>query len=415
VQEIVDRPGWSSGNALVLLVSGTGTRTAESFEGLAAGAPLLEIMYLDDPDTQPPSTPANLRSPTRTETSIALAWDAATDERGVTGYRLYGQGGAVDVAGTTRTFGGLAPDAEYSFQVSALDEAGNESAPSPVLRVRTLALDTTPPSTPANLRSPAQSATRIELVWDAATDDRGVTGYRLYGPDGTVDVAGTSWTASGLAPLTAYAFQVSALDAAGNESAPSVALGVSTTDTEILLIRIAAGAGDAEQNAATGAVNLGSNDLELAMEGTVAQLIGLRFPGIAVPPGAPIVSADVLFRADEVRSGAVALVIRGQAADDAAPFAATAFDLSGRAVTSGSVAWSPPDWTAIGAAGDAQRTPDLSGLVQEIVDRPGWSSGSALVLLVSGTGTRTAESFEGLAAGAALLRIEYRVEAPGPP
>jgi hypothetical protein len=79
------------------------------------------------------------------------------------------------------------------------------------------------------------------------------------------------------------------------------------------------------------------------------------------------------------------------------------------------VAWSPPDWTAVGAAGAAERTPDLAALLQEIVDRPGWAPGNALALLVTGTGTRTAESFDGLASAAPLLRVEYRIEAPGPP
>jgi len=128
-----------------------------------------------------------------------------------------------------------------------------------------------------------------------------------------------------------------------------------------------------------------------------------------------IVSASVHFTADEVGSGAVALTLRGEAADHAAPFAATAFNGSGRSVTSSSLAWSPPAWTAIGAAGAAQRTPDLSALVQEIVDRPGWAPGNPLVLVVTGTGKRTAESFEGAPAAAPVLRVEYRVEALGPP
>jgi chitodextrinase len=396
-------------------VSGTGTRTARSFEGAAGAAPLLEIVYLGDPDTQPPTTPGNFRSPAQTETSIDLAWNASADDLGVVGYRLYGPSGAVDVAGTSWTATGLAPDTEYAFQVSALDGAGNESAASPVLLVRTLAPDTEPPSTPQNLRSTAQSATRIELAWDAATDNEGVTGYRVYGPNGAVDVAGTSYTETGLVPLTPYEFQVSALDAEGNESARSPVLGVSTTDTEILLLRVATGGDDAEENAATGAVNLSNVDLELGVDGAISQVVGLRFPGVAVPQGAPIVSASVQFTADEVRTGPVALTLRAEAADDAAPFAATAFDLSARSVTSGSVAWSPPDWPAIGAAGPAEGTPDLSALVQEIVDRPGWAPGQSLVLLVSGTGTRTAESFNGLPAAAPALRIEYRVEAPGPP
>jgi len=165
----------------------------------------------------------------------------------------------------------------------------------------------------------------------------------------------------------------------------------------------------------TGAVKLNSADLELTLDGSVTQIIGLRFPGVAIPQGATIVSASVQFTADEVRTGPIALTLHGEAADHSAPFDGTAFGVSGRPPTTASVAWSPPDWTTVGAAGEAERTPDLSAVVQEIVDRPGWTSGNALVLVVSGTGHRTAESFEGLPGGAAALRVEVRIEAPGPP
>jgi len=45
IEEIVGQSGWSSGNALVLIFSGTGRRTAESHNGDAAGAPLLHVTY----------------------------------------------------------------------------------------------------------------------------------------------------------------------------------------------------------------------------------------------------------------------------------------------------------------------------------------------------------------------------------
>lgn len=50
IQEIVERPGWRSGNALTLLFTGTGRRVAESFEGDPAGAPLLHIVTEPDAD-----------------------------------------------------------------------------------------------------------------------------------------------------------------------------------------------------------------------------------------------------------------------------------------------------------------------------------------------------------------------------
>ena len=45
IQEIINRPGWARDNALVLIISGTGKRTAESYDGDSSGAPLLHVEY----------------------------------------------------------------------------------------------------------------------------------------------------------------------------------------------------------------------------------------------------------------------------------------------------------------------------------------------------------------------------------
>ena len=45
VQEIVTRTGWTPGNALALIITGTGHRTARAYEGSAPGAPLLHLEY----------------------------------------------------------------------------------------------------------------------------------------------------------------------------------------------------------------------------------------------------------------------------------------------------------------------------------------------------------------------------------
>ena len=59
--------------------------------------------------------------------------------------------------------------------------------------------------------------------------------------------------------------------------------------------------------------------------------------------------------------------------------------------------------------------PDVSALVQAVVNRAGWTSGNALALQFSGTGRRTAEAFEGSATGAPLLHVEYTTGGGGTP
>ena len=45
IQEVVSRPGWASGNAIAVIATGSGRRTAEAVDGDAAGAPLLHVEY----------------------------------------------------------------------------------------------------------------------------------------------------------------------------------------------------------------------------------------------------------------------------------------------------------------------------------------------------------------------------------
>ena len=68
-----------------------------------------------------------------------------------------------------------------------------------------------------------------------------------------------------------------------------------------------------------------------------------------------------------------------------------------------------PAWDT---AGQTHQSPSLVPIVQELIDRPGWASGNALVVLVSGTGRRTARSYDANPAKAPLLHIDYVPEDP---
>ncbi|MGI5327152.1 glycosyl hydrolase family 18 protein [Actinomadura nitritigenes] len=92
--------------------------------------------------------------------------------------------------------------------------------------------DTQAPTAPANLRSTSKTATSVSLAWNASTDNVGVTGYDVYnGATKAATVTGTSATVSGLSPKTAYSFTVKARDAAGNVSAASGAVSVTTDES----------------------------------------------------------------------------------------------------------------------------------------------------------------------------------------
>ena len=115
---------------------------------------------------------------------------------------------------------------------------------------------------------------------------------------------------------------------------------------------------------------------------------------------------------DEQSTGSsIALTVEGEAVDDAAPFGS----VGSRARTTASVLWSPAPWATVGEAGPNQRTPSLVPIIQEIVNRPGWTSGNALVIVITGSGKRTAEAYDGDNTAAALLHVEYVSSAGGDP
>ncbi|PZG12477.1 glycosyl hydrolase family 18 protein [Nonomuraea aridisoli] len=104
----------------------------------AASTPVTATTTGGGDDTTAPSVPGNLRSTGATGTTVTLAWNAATDNVAVTGYELYrGTTLVTTVTGTTHTDTGLTAGTAYTYTVRARDAAGNRSAASTPVTVRT--------------------------------------------------------------------------------------------------------------------------------------------------------------------------------------------------------------------------------------------------------------------------------------
>jgi len=89
-------------------------------------------------DTQAPTAPTSLASTTKTANSITVAWNASTDNVGVTGYNVYANGVLKSTVTTLNyTITGLAASTNYSIYVTARDAAGNTSASSNTISVTT--------------------------------------------------------------------------------------------------------------------------------------------------------------------------------------------------------------------------------------------------------------------------------------
>ncbi len=191
----------------------------------------------------PPSIPGNLRTTGVTYNSIALAWNASTDDKAVNHYRIYRNGALYTYTNLlTYTDSGVTASTNYTYQVSAIDHDGGESAKSsPPLSVTTLPVtDTQAPNAPTLLSGTAAGANQVNLSWYAPADNpnpggSGVKGYRIYRATGTtpppttgtpvMDLPSTArggtlitWGQTGLANNTTYTYLVTAYDAAGNTS-----------------------------------------------------------------------------------------------------------------------------------------------------------------------------------------------------
>jgi hypothetical protein len=177
--------------------------------------------------------------------------------------------------------------------------------------------------------------------------------------------------------------------------------------------RITESSADAEEHTDTGKVNRGSSDLELVNQGVINQIVGLRFNGITIPRGATISNSYIQFQTDETHSGVTRLSIEGgEHIGNVTTFTNTNQNISSRSRgTTAEVDWRPAPWTTVGEAGPHQQTPDISSIVQEIVDRSEWSSGNSLIIDINGdvgAGTRTAVSYDGDPDAAPLLHVEYQ-------
>ncbi|WPO81098.1 M12 family metallo-peptidase [Chryseobacterium sp. JJR-5R] len=90
-------------------------------------------------------------------------------------------------------------------------------------------VDVTAPTAPA-LSASGTTSTSTNLSWSGATDAVGVTGYDVYqGPSLIGSTASTAYTVTSLSPSTTYSFTVRAKDAAGNVSASSNTVSVTTS------------------------------------------------------------------------------------------------------------------------------------------------------------------------------------------
>jgi fibronectin type 3 domain-containing protein len=218
------------------------------------------------PDNTAPATPGSFTAQAVSSGEIDLQWTGSTDNVGVTGYNIYrGHSLVGAVSGDALTYqdtSDVKPSTSYSYTVTAVDAAGNESAASNTASATTPA--SSGPAAPTNLAGTAVSGSEVDLSWIPSTSPT-VTGYNIYrGPHGGTlakisSAPPSPFQDTTVAAGTTYDYAATAVDTSNVESAKSNTVTVTTPGgTGPKTFSFGSG-GDATIDATNATTNAGAN------------------------------------------------------------------------------------------------------------------------------------------------------------
>ena len=251
------------------------------------------------------------------------------------------------------------------------------------------------------------------IPYDGADSKLALNGWQLW----TIDLASSGANLQSVSSLT---IGIDGFGASGTLYFDDIRL-YAVAPAPVNDWTISAGDNDAEEKVVGGGMDIGSGDLELGYEGAMApetlQIVGCRWVAVTIPQGATITEAWVQFSADDINNPyhvpAVSVIVEGQLSPSPAVFTDAASDISRRSTTAASVVWDIPQWMTVDAQRPEERTPDISSIIQEIVNQPDWD-GDAIVLMFRDNpanpsqGTRESNSFSAGPSEAPHLHISYQ-------
>jgi len=144
---------------------------------------------------------------------------------------------------------------------------------------------------------------------------------------------------------------------------------------------------DAEQ--VNTSVILSSIDLELNKDGSNNDsIVGLLFDGFTIPSTALITNAYIEFMPDTTRSATTSSVtIKGQKGAEPAAFTTGTNNISNRNSTTNTVSWTNIGTWTINTINANSTTPDISSIIQEIINDGSYASGHNIVIIFDPVGT----------------------------
>lgn len=218
--------GWSTAG-----LNGTYTITAKAYDPAGNSSADSQALTVKSGDTQPPSAPSRLVGNTAYN-SVALTWQASTDDTGVAGYRVVRNNTVIATIGTPAyTDTSVTPGTAYQYYIVAYDQSNNVSSASNTISVTTAPApisDTQSPTAPSDVVATAISNSQINLAWKSSTDNVGIKQYDIYRSTDTTtatkiaSTTSTSYGDGGLSANTRYSYYITARDAAGNAASSPI-------------------------------------------------------------------------------------------------------------------------------------------------------------------------------------------------
>jgi type IV pilus assembly protein PilY1 len=160
--------------------------------------------------------------------------------------------------------------------------------------------------------------------------------------------------------------------------------GIDSSVTPEIVIPITLGTDDAYE--IVNNVTISSNQIELT-KGTDTVLTGLRYRGLRIPRGAVITSARVRFTSNTLNTSDATLSFKAETVGDSTTFASADNDISNRSTTSAEVIWNSDNNFPL--SGESVLSPDISAVLQEVINRADWCGGNSLNLIIEGTSVST--------------------------
>jgi hypothetical protein len=201
---------------LKVSVSGT-TVTVTPTNALGQTFDVQTYRFASAPDTYITSAPPTLTNQSTATMKFHASSTSAT-------YMCALDGAAPKACASPYAASGLA-DGNHTFTVAAT--VNGVSDPTPAQANWTV--DTAPPTVPTGVHASAQSSTQVTVTWTASTDGSGISGYQIVRDGASYRTVGatTSFT-DAVASGSTHTYAIAAIDAAGNVSARSAPVSVTT-------------------------------------------------------------------------------------------------------------------------------------------------------------------------------------------